>query len=96
MVYISRNNRLGGRRTVALCGLCGFTVRDIIRGDAHHNSQEVRLMYKRRMCDHHWLDIYRYAILIWANKPKIWIDGSVWWFTDVQHVIFVHFIESPG
>ena len=42
MVCISGNNRLGGRKMVALFGLCGFTMWDIIHGDAHHNRQEVR------------------------------------------------------
>ena len=50
---------------------------------------------------HYWLDIYRYVILVRANKPEIQLGGSVWCFIDVGHVIFVCLtvastLEGPG
>ena len=51
---------------IVLCGLCGFTMRDIIRGDAHHNSQVVRLMYKQRM----WSSLVIYLAVCYPDEGK--------------------------
>ena len=94
MVCISGSNHLGGRWMVALCGLCGFSVWDIIHGNAHYNSQEVPLMYKWQM----WLSLVRYILICRfdeANKPSIWIGSVVSCLTDVNHVIFVCLTELP-
>ena len=66
MVCIRGNNCLGGRQMDAICGLCGFTVWDIICGYAHHNSQEVRLMYKWWM----WSLLVRYLPVCCPNERK--------------------------
>ena len=86
MVCISGNNRLDGRQMVVLCGLCIFTVRDIIHGNAHHITVRRCVSCLNDECGHHWLDIYWYAILMRANKPKIRIGGSVWCLTDVDNL----------
>ena len=51
---------------IIVCRLCGFTVWDIIRSNAPHNSQEVWLMFKRWM----WSSLVRYLSVCRPDEGK--------------------------
>ena len=89
MVCVSRNNRLGGRRMVVLCGLCGFTMWDII---------VAMLTITVRRCvwginnewGYHWFGIYQSVILMRANNLR---RMTAW---VIPHLVLIQRLKKGG